>query len=534
MFGIMACGEKPVVETVPLRPELAGFRRQITTKSAPAQKYFDQGFTLYYGFNHDAAIASFAQAAAFDPNCAMAYWGQAASWGPNINNPAMDDSASKRAWDALQKAASFSASAAPVERDLIAALATRYAWPAPADRTGLDRAYADAMRQVWQKYPEDPDVGALCAEAIMDTRPWDLWSPTGEPRPETPEVIATLDKVIALVPDHPGASHFYIHTMEASPTPEKALPAANVLRDRIPGAGHLVHMPAHIDIRLGHYDDALVANQKGIAADATWAAQQGGFYTMYRAHNHHFLAYAAMFEGRREVALQAASAMLEQVPLAIVRQYIDVLDGFWAAPTHVQVRFGMWNELLAAPAPPADLLVATAFWHYGRTVAAAALGRVDEAATELAAFQQAYAAVPGSRFIGNNAARTVLEIGLPVAEGELEYRRGNFDHAFELLRLAVQRDDALRYDEPWGWTMPVRHSLGALLLEQGRVDEAERVYREDLRLHPDNGWALHGLAECLRRSGRAAEAADVETRFRGAWTRSDIAIQGSCFCRTKS
>jgi len=534
VFALTGCGERPVTEMVPLRPELAGFQRQITTKSDKAQRYFDQGFTLYFGFNHDAAIASFAQAAAYDPKCAMAYWGQAISLGPNINNPAMDDSASKRAWDAVQKAVSLSAAAAPIEKDLIAALATRYTWPAPSDRKELDRAYADAMRQVWQKHPEDPDVGALAAEALMDLRPWDLWTPAGVAQPETPEIITMLERVLARVPDHPGATHFYIHTMEASPTPDKALPAANALRARIPGAGHLVHMPAHIDIRLGHYNDAVIANQKAIVADGTWATEQGGFYTLYRAHNYHFLTYAAMFDGRREVALQGARDMLTQIPLEMVRQYIDFLDGFLAVPTHVHVRFGMWNELLAAPAPPADLLVTTAFWHYGRTVAAAALGRVDEAAAAFAAFQEAYAAVPESRLVGNNVARTVLEVGLPMAEGELEYRRGNHERAFELLRLAVQRDVALNYDEPWGWMMPVSHSLGALLLEQGRVDEAELVYREDLRLHPDNGWALHGLAECLRRSGRAAEATDVDARFRGVWSRSDIAIQGSCFCRTKT
>jgi tetratricopeptide (TPR) repeat protein len=326
------------------------------------------------------------------------------------------------------------------------------------------------------------------------------------------------------------ANHLYIHTMEASPTPEKALPSANVLRDRVPGAGHLVHMPGHIDLRLGHYSDAMLANQKAIEVDRTWA-EQGGFYTLYRAHNFHFLAYAAMFDGQREIALAAANEMIEQIPLELVRMFPDFLDGFMAVPTHVLVRFGMWEELLEAPAPPADLEVTTAFWRYGRTVAFAALGKVDEATDEFEAFQNAVAAVPESRLIGNNPAITVLNVGLPMAQGELEYRKGNVDLAFELLRMAVAHDVALKYDEPWGWMMPVSHSLGALLLEQGRYQEAEAVYRADLKLHPGNGWALLGLAECLRNTGRGSEAAEVDARFKNAWARSDIAITASCYCR---
>jgi tetratricopeptide (TPR) repeat protein len=345
-------------------------------------------------------------------------------------------------------------------------------------------------------------------------------------------VIETLETVLARQPDHPFACHLYIHTMEASPTPEKALRAANLLRNRVPGAGHLVHMPGHIDIRLGHYKDAVLANQRAIEVDRQWA-WQGGFYTMYRAHNYHFLAYAAMFDGQKEAAMSAAREMVEQIPLEIVRAYPDVLDGFIAVPTHVMVRFGMWNELLSEPAPPEDLVVTKAFWHYGRTVALSALGRVDEAAVEFEALGKAYEAVPESRLIGNNTARTVLQVGLPVAEGELEYRRGNHDRAFDLLREAVRRDVSLHYDEPWGWMMPVSHALGALLVEQSRFEEAEAVYRADLVLHPGNGWALHGLAECLRSTGRGDEAADVDKRFESAWARADIRIKGSCYCRTK-
>jgi tetratricopeptide (TPR) repeat protein len=290
-------------------------------------------------------------------------------------------------------------------------------------------------------------------------------------------------------------------------------------------------MPSHIDVRVGHYADVVRANQRAIAIDSTWASQ-GGFYTVYRAHNFHFLAYGAMFEGQRAVALQAAQGMVNQIPMEMVRAYLDYTDALLSVPIHVLVRFGMWDSLLVMPRPPSDLLATTAFWRYGRTVAFAALGRVKEASAEFDSLKKASAEVPESRTMGNNTARTVLQIGLPLAEGELEYRRGNFDRAFSLLRLAVQRDDSLRYDEPWGWMMPVRHSLGALLLERGRVKEAEMVYRTDLQQHPANGWALKGLAECLHRTGRHGEAEAVDKEFASAWAQSDITLKASCFCRT--
>ncbi len=518
--------------SIALRNDLAVYHHRVTTKSIEAQKWFDQGLVLDYAFNHEAAIASFQKAAELDPSLAMAFWGQALAAGPNINNPHMDDDAAKAAYEAAQHALALAKKpeVSQTEKDLCVAISKRYAWPNPEDRSQLDRAYADAMREVWKAHPDDADVGALFAESLMDLRPWDLWSPQGDPRPETNEVMETLETVIAAVPDHPMANHLYIHTMEASSTPEKALPSANVLRDRVPGAGHLLHMPAHIDIRLGHYKDAIAANQKAIEVDKSWASE-GGFYTMYRAHNYHFLAYAAMFDGQRDVAMRAAKEMVATIPLEIVRTYPDFLDGFMSVPTHVMVRFGLWDDLINAPKPPDDLVVTVAFWRYGRTVAFAALGRVDEASAEMAAFRKACDAVPESRLVGNNTARTVLDIGLPMAEGELEYRKGNYERAFDLLRTAVARDVALKYDEPWGWMMPVSHSLGALLVEQKHYDEAEQVYRADLRLHPGNGWALYGLAECLRGMGKESEAAACDTRFKDAWSRSDIEIKGSCYCK---
>jgi tetratricopeptide (TPR) repeat protein len=527
---IPGCMVTDITPKVALREDLSDFHREATTSSELAQKYFDQGLTLYYGFNHDAAIGMFTQAAELDSNFAMAYWGCAISAGPHINNPMMDSAAAIAAFEAVTRAASLESSCSQVERALILALQERYAWPAPENRATLDSAYADAMRDVYRRFPQDADVAALFADAMMNLRPWDLWTPDGVPQPGTPEIIAAIEAALKIAPDHPGACHFYVHTMEASPDPGKALRAANVLRDRIPGAGHLVHMPSHIDIRLGHYADAIEANRRGIAVDSTWM-HQGGFYTIYRAHNYHFLAYAAMFDGQKDVALTAARGIEATVPMELVLAFPDYLDAFIAIPIHVMVRFGMWEDIIAEPRPADDLPASIAFWHYGRTVAFAALGRVAEAEKEFAALKTAYAAVPESRLLGNNTARTVLEVGLPMAEGELEYRKKNYAKAFSLLRTAIRRDDALRYDEPWGWMMPVRHSLGALLLEQGKAKEAEAVYREDLRLHPDNGWALQGLAECLHRTERHDEAMAADAQFQKAWSRSDITIKASCFCR---
>jgi tetratricopeptide (TPR) repeat protein len=292
-------------------------------------------------------------------------------------------------------------------------------------------------------------------------------------------------------------------------------------------------MPGHIDIRLGRYAEAATANQKAIAVDLAYVekAGRGGFYTIYRAHNYHFLAYAAMFEGRREVALTAARDMAREVPLEVVRAFPDLLDGFHAVPYHVMVRFGMWKEMLDEPRPPADLPVMQAMWRYGRTMALSSLGRVEESEREFSAFRDACGQVPESRTMGNNPTLAILDIGLSLAEGELEYRRGGHERAFELMRDAASRDDALRYDEPWGWMQPVRHALGALLLEQGQVAEAEKVYRADLSRHPGNGWALTGLAECLDRDGRQVEAEQVRAQFAKAWKRADTPVAASCFCR---
>jgi tetratricopeptide (TPR) repeat protein len=513
--------------------ERGRFHREVSTRDRVAQDHFDQGLILTFGFDHEEAIRAYERATQADPNLAMAWWGIGFAHGPNINIPMADSAQAQAAFEATRKAAALAGGASPVEQALIGALEKRYAWPAPQDRAALDRAYADAMRDVHERFPDDPDVAILFADALMNLIPWDYWSRTGEPRAETPEIVSTIEGVLAKHPEHPGAIHAYIHAVEASTDPGRALAAADRLRRLVPASGHLVHMPSHIDIRLGHYKQAIQANLAGIEADQkrVQRAGPGIFYSLYRAHNYHYVVYAGMFDGQRELSLRHARELQEQVPLDFILKMVDFLDGFYAVPYHAMVRFGMWDEILAEPAPPEGLKVTPALWHYSRGVALSALGRTDEATKELAAFEAAYSRVPDTAMIGNNPAKVVLDIARPMLTGELEYRKGNHDVAFAALREAVARDDSLRYDEPWGWMQPVRHALGALLLEQGRLDEAEAVYRADLERHPDNGWALHGLAECLRRAGRSQDAKQVDARFASAWTRADTKIKASCFCR---
>lgn len=506
----------------------------VRTNSTQAQQLFDQGWALYCGFNHEEAIRSFEGATRCDPDCAMAYFGIALSHGPNINNPVMDADASRAAYDAAQRAVHHTEGRSGFERELALALAQRYAIPAPEDRSALDRAWSDALREVWRRHRDTAEIGALFAESLLDLRPWDQWTPAGEPQPGTEEALAAIEGALTVAPRCALANHVCVHALEASPHPERALACADRLRKLVPGAGHLVHMPAHIDIRLGHYAEAAQANERAIEADIAYVARagKGGFYTMYRAHNYQFLAYAEMFEGREHDALAAAREMLREVPLELVHELPQLTESYMGLSYHVLVRFGRWQEILREPAPAPELLATNADWHYARGIALAALGRVDEAAFEQIAFEGACAKVPAEYQHGTNSARAVLDVAREMLAGELEYRRGLHQSAFEHLRRAIEIDDGLHYDEPWGWMMPARHPLGALLLEQGRVEEAEQVYREDLARHPENGWALFGLEECLRRQGRTQEAAQTKKRFEGAWSRADTQLVASCFCRT--
>ncbi len=514
--------------------DLGDLHWSVSTRQPEAATWFDRGVVLCYGFNHEEAIRCFERALASDPELAMAYWGIAYALGPNYNNPVMGDEAAERAAEVLQKAARLARTASPLERALIAALANRYSLPNPEERASLDLAYADAMRTVYAAHPDDPNVATLFAESLMMLRPWKLWSPEGEPAPETPEIRTVLEKGLAQWPDHPGLCHLYIHTMEPSPDPGAAQAAADRLRNSVPDSGHLVHMPSHIDVLLGHYDKVIAANQKAIAVDRKYVEREGrlNFYTLYRLHNFHFLVYGAMFDGQYKLAMNAAQELVSEIPPELLAEWPDYLEAFVPTPLHVQVRFGHWQEIIDELAPPEDQPFTRAIWHYARTVAYAALGKVAEAQGEYAVLLVSADEVPESRLLFNNTCREILKIAIAMAGGEVQYRMGNYEQAFALLREAIAIDDGLNYDEPWGWMQPVRHALGALLLEQGRVEEAEQIYREDLAHHPNNGWSLKGLAEALQRRGASEEAAACEARFASAWKRSDVSPSASCYCRT--
>lgn len=519
----------------PLSSEgLGGYSRSVTAHR-DAQRAFDRGLAFLFAFNHDEAIRAFDRAAALDPGCAMAHWGAALARGPHINNPAVPPDRAKEAWVAVSRARDRAATGTPVERALIAAQAVRFADPPPADRRPLDEAYAAAMRDVWKQFPADPDAGALFAEAVMDLRPWDLWAADGTPRPETPEVVGTLEAVLTLAPAHPLALHLYVHAVEASPDPGRAAGAADRLRHLAPRLGHLVHMPSHIDLRRGRWQAAVEANERAIAADRAYllAAPRPGFYRVYMAHNRHMLAFAAMMQGQSRAALDAVRTMLAEMPEEWLSQpgNAAIVDGYFAMPAEVLVRFGRWDEVLREPEPAARFPVARALWRAARGVALAAKKDPAAARAEQAAFRTATAAVPAEAAFGNNPASAVLAVAAELLEGEALVAEGKTDAGLAALRRAVGNEDALRYDEPPDWVHPVRHALGATLLKAGQAAEAERVYREDLGRWPDNGWGLVGLARSLDAQGQAAEAAAAWERFRAAWGRADVRLTSSCFCQ---
>lgn len=509
--------------------------RPITTRSREAQKYFDQGLIWAYAFNHDEAIRSFTKAAELDPDCAIAWWGVALCNGPHINNPMMPPERSAAAWEALLKAQARKNKASAVEQALIDALAARYANPAPADRAALDQAYAAAMKQVWEKYRTDNDVAVLYVESLMDLQPWDLWTKDGQPKGRTTEIVAVLEEVRSRDPKHPGANHLYIHAVEAGPHPEKGNDAADRLRNAVPAAGHLVHMPSHIDVQVGRWALAADQNAKAAKADAKYRelVPRQGFYRVYMAHNDHFRAFASMMEGRYKVARECAQQMIAAVPTDYAQQNAALVDPVMSIELDVLMRFGKWEEILRQPAPPAYLPITTCMWHFTRGVAFAATGRIAEAERELTAFRAGVKKVPEGALWSINPAANVLAIADQVLAGEIEYRRGNIDKAVEHLRTAAAREDELRYLEPPDWVQPVRHTLGAVLTSAGRYSDAEVVYREDLVNWPENGWSLYGLSVCLKARGATAEAQEVERRFRKTWARADTKIDTSCLCTSQ-
>ena len=515
---------------------LDGYHRAVTTESPRAQALFDQGIQLLYGYNHDEAIRSFEAAADADPNCLMAWWGIAYANGLHINNTEMDDEQNRAAYEAARTALSRIEHGSPVEQALARAVAERYAWPAPEDRTPLDQAYADAMELAWQEFPEDPDVGALYAESLMTLQPWDLWTHDGSPKGRTLEIVDVLERTIELRSDHPGANHFYIHTVEASNDPDRAVAAADRLVDLVPGSGHLVHMPSHVYTRVGRYADAADANERAIAADRAYfqVAPQPEFYNIYYIHNVHFLAYAAMMEGRYEVAMSAARQLEKDVPEPFLREYVQFADGLMATPLHVMIRFGKWDEILDEPQPPAFRLLSRAQRHYARAVAYAATSRTDQARRELEQFETLAARVPEDWMVGNNGSKEVLDLARQMMRGEILFREGKLDEAFAQLAQGAALEDQLVYDEPPGWMQPVRHAWGALLMSADMPSQAERVYRDDLERNRGNGWSLLGLENALRAQGKTTEAAQCEKALEQVWARADVTPTSSCYCEPGS
>ena len=512
---------------------LGDSHRKITTASEDAQKYFDQGLRLLWAFNHDESTRSFARAAELDPHCAICYWGVALTVGPNYNLPVMIEPRAKVAWAALQDAQKNAAQASPVEQALIAALAKRYPSAQPLDPSNsapVLTAYADAMKGVAQQFPDDLDVQTLCAESSMNIHAWKLWTADGKPEQGTEEIVATLESVLKRNPRHPGANHYYVHAMEASPHPEKAVAAAERLRDMMPAAGHLVHMPAHIMQRVGRYEDAAEANRKAASADEAYYAKTSppDYYAMYTAHNYQFLAFSAAMEGRQAETLDAVARMRR----AISDDMLIAMPGFdWPLTEEyaAAIRFGRWDDMIAKQPPNAKLPTATGGYLYGLAVALAAKGRVDAAITVLTRLKQLNESLPADTPAGFNTTRDIFGVAIDVMKARIADADQRPDEAVKLLRDAVAREDKLSYDEPSDWFFPTRHLLGAELLKVNKAADAEAVYRDDLKQHPENGWALFGLAAALKEQHKTAEAAAVEKRFLTAWKKADITLTASAF-----
>ncbi|HEX6403788.1 MAG TPA: hypothetical protein VF003_11610, partial [Pseudonocardiaceae bacterium] len=515
--------------------DLGTLSRPVTTSSAQAQLWFDRGLAWTYGFNHEEAVACFEAAAAADPGCAMAHWGIAYALGPNYNKPwEFFDAADLtrtvgRAHAAVEQAHAVAAGATPAEQALIGALRVRYPQPRAAEDCSVwNASYAEAMRAVYELAPDDPDIAALYAEALINLTPWQLWDiRTGRPEAgaRTLEAKAVLDRAIAsrAGASHPGVLHMYIHLMEMSPVPEAALTAADRLRGLVPDAGHLQHMPSHLDVVCGDFRQVVSGNSAAITADEKYLRRTGAmnFYTLYRSHDYHFKIYGAMFLGQSQVALETAAQLEASIPEELLRvqspPMADWLEGFLAMRVHALIRFGRWADILALPVPADRQLycVTTAMIHYARGVAFSATGLIGDAETERGLFRLAINDIPESRTLFNNSCLDILAIASAMLDGELAYRKGEYDVAFAALERSIALDDNLPYDEPWGWMQPTRHAYGALLLEQGEVESAAAVYAADLGFdetlpracqHPNNVWSLHGYHECLLRLGRDDDA----------------------------
>jgi tetratricopeptide (TPR) repeat protein len=521
-----------------LAPELknlGSLHHKITTKAADAQKFFDQGLTLVYGFNHSEAIRSFREAARLDPQCAMAYWGQALALAPNINDPAIGPDREQQGQEASLLALKYKDGASEPEQALIDAIAARFSKDEKRDRQALNKAYAEAMAKVYSKYPDDPDVAALYADAVMNTMPWDYWTKSGAPKPGIAEARRALEAGMKQHSNHPGVNHVYIHLMEATDEVDLAIPSADRLPGLVPSAGHLVHMPAHIYIRVGRYADAAAVNVKAISADEDYITQcraQGIYPAVYYPHNIHFLNAVLAMDGRSREALETARKVAGHHDHATMHE-----PGFGFAhllktiPLLTMVRFGRWDDILKEPEPPANQTFGRAMRHFARGYALSAQGKPAEARAELESLRKAAAdkAFAELKIFDLNSLATIASIAESMLDGEISRRSGNNDRAIAAYRKAVETDDSLLYSEPPDWMLPPRQFLGESQIAAGRYKNAEKTYREDLKRHRDNGWSLTGLEQALRKQGRAEEAGEAHARFDRTWTRADVKLTASRF-----
>jgi len=523
MFSLAEADTADQIAAPPLFDNLGSLHHPITTTSEQAQRYFDQGLRLVYAFNHEEAIRSFEAAAQQDPQAAMPYWGIALALGPNINS-AMEKKDERRAVEMVQKARQLADHTTRGEKAYIEALVARYVGRKGTKRRGFDEAYAKAMRSVAQQFPEDDDAATLFAEALMDLRPWDLWKPDGGPQPGTDEIVTTLESVLAHNPDHPGACHYYLHAVEASSQPERALPCAERLPGLMPGAGHLVHMPAHIYMRLGKYHEAVERNQQAVEIDQQYLAsrdQTGEYAEGYYTHNLHFLWASLAMEGRNVEAMKAARDLTATITVEEARKDRSK-ELYLPTPIFSMIRFGRWEELLRELPPPKELRLMEGMWRLGRGLALVATGRLPGAEGEHVALAGLTKQIRRDHTTEEKTERALLKIAERVLAGELAARRQRYDDAIRLFEEAIKMEEALPFSEPPLWPLSVRHHLGAVLLLADRPSEAEAVYHADLLRHPDNGWALIGLIQSLRAQQKDDRASEAEDRFKKAWAHADV------------
>lgn len=528
-------GPDPRVSKGPVAPLLEGLgdhTHATSTESDEAQRFFDQGLRLTYAFNHKEALRAFNEAIRLDPEFAMAYWGQALVLGPNLNM-AMQEASAPAIWSAVQEAQRLKANASQKEQDYIDALTKRYEPEWREDRADLDAAYAEAMGKLVEKYPDDLDAATLYAAALMNQTPWNYWTPDGRPRATTNEIVSTLESIIERDWQHPGAHHYYIHAVEASGDPYRGNPSADRLTDLMPSAGHMVHMPSHIYVRVGRYKEASDANERAVLADEDYIQQctrQGIYPLAYYPHNIHFLAYAAMLEGASEKCLTASNKVADQVPPSMEEDYWGLYQTFLAMPLYTQVRFGQWDDILASDRPSENLVFLRVLDHFARGLAHVRQGDTRKGQKELDAL---HALEDNERLqetpVGFAGGPMVVEIADNVLAGELAAARGDYDDAIRHLDRATRLEDSLTYNEPPDWCIPTRHYLGKVLLDAGHADEAETVYWQDLKKHPKNGWALFGLVQALKAQGKDDAAAEVEEQFKTAWAGADVQLESSRF-----